>query len=131
WRPHAPGRYSRLCGERGHARARCRHLPLSRALCRRASRGAPRSLLGSAHLDNFMKGSDHMRMTRRSVIATGAAASASLFAPALIRSARAARRLTVASLLAAGKPETKIWLRIGEIVEERLPGAFSFNVVEN
>lgn len=72
-----------------------------------------------------------MRMTRRSLIAAGAVSSAALFGPALIRPARAARGLTVASLLAADKPETKIWLRVGEIVEARLPGAFSFNVVEN
>ena len=58
-----------------------------------------------------------MSLTRRSLLATGAASSAALFAPALVRRARAARRLTVASLLAADKPETKIWLRIGEIVE--------------
>ncbi len=78
-----------------------------------------------------MKGTGYMQMTRRSLFATGAAFSAALFAPALVRPARAARRLTVASLLAADKPETKIWLRIGKIVEERLPGAFAFNVVEN
>ncbi|MCV0397310.1 MAG: TRAP transporter substrate-binding protein [Rhizobiaceae bacterium] len=70
-------------------------------------------------------------MTRRGMLAAGAASSAALFAPALVRPARAVRRLTVASLLAADKPETKIWLRIAEIVEERLPGAFAFNVVEN
>ena len=72
-----------------------------------------------------------MRITRRSLLAAGTASTAVLFAPALIRSARAARRLTLASLLAADKPETKIWLRMAELVEERMPGAFSFNVVEN
>lgn len=78
-----------------------------------------------------MKEPDKMRMTRRGLLAAGAASSAAFFAPALVGPARAARRLTVASLLASDKPETRVWLRIGEIVEERLPGAFSFNVVEN
>lgn len=72
-----------------------------------------------------------MDMTRRNLLAASAACSAVLFVPALVRPARAARRLTVASLLAKDKPETRIWHRIGEIVEERLPGAFSFNVVPN
>ncbi|MBO0084310.1 hypothetical protein JRW42_15585, partial [Listeria monocytogenes] len=53
------------------------------------------------------------------------------FTPAIIGRARAATRLTVASLFGDDKPETKIWLRIRDIVEERLPGEFEFNIVRS
>ncbi len=69
------------------------------------------------------------RLDRRSLLA-GSAATALLAVPA-IRRARAATRLTVASLLGDDKPETKIWLRIRDIVDERLPGEFSFNIVRS
>lgn len=48
-----------------------------------------------------------------------------------VRAARAATTLTVASLLGADKPETKIWLKIKEIVDAKLPGRFDFRIVQN
>ena len=48
-----------------------------------------------------------------------------------VRSARAATVITVASLLGADKPETKIWLKIKDIVDARLPGRFDFRIVQN
>lgn len=37
--------------------------------------------------------------------------------------------LTIASLLGKDKPETRVWVRIGELLEERLPGAFELRIV--
>lgn len=52
--------------------------------------------------------------------------------PALIRPASAApRALTVASLLGDDKPETKIWLKVRDLVEAKLPGRFDFRIVGN
>ncbi|AJE48756.1 TRAP transporter substrate-binding protein [Celeribacter indicus] len=62
---------------------------------------------------------------------SGSLALAALAMPALVGRAQAAQSLTVASLMAPEKPETLIWTRIAEIVEEKMPGAFSFNVVPN
>lgn len=62
-----------------------------------------------------------------SLLAAGVAAP--FLAPA--RTARAATTLTVASLFGADKPETKIWLKIREIVDARLPGRFDFRIVQN
>ncbi len=45
--------------------------------------------------------------------------------------ARAATTLTIASLFGADKPETKIWVRIKEIVDAQLPGRFDFRIVGN
>ncbi|WP_036791436.1 TRAP transporter substrate-binding protein [Pleomorphomonas koreensis] len=68
-------------------------------------------------------------LTRRS-FATGLAGALAL--PAIVRPARAAPRpLTVASLLADDKPETRIWLKVGDLVEEKLPGRFDFRIVGN
>lgn len=64
--------------------------------------------------------------TRRHILAAGLLAM-----PALAGRARAHTRLTVASLMADDKPETQIWLRIRDLVEEALPGRFSFNIVGN
>ncbi len=51
---------------------------------------------------------------------------------ALSRPVKAApRSVTIASLLGADKPETKIWLRIRDLVEEKLPGQFTFRIVQN
>lgn len=69
-------------------------------------------------------------LTRRgfTVMALGAAASGFTG----IGTARAAPRVvTVASLLGEDKPETKIWLRIRDIIEEKMPGKFSFRIVQN
>lgn len=68
------------------------------------------------------------RPTRRHLLAAGAGA---LTLPALIGRARAATRLTIASLMADDKPETRIWLKIRDRVEAELPGRFSFNIVGN
>ncbi|MDT3686052.1 MAG: TRAP transporter substrate-binding protein [Pseudorhodoplanes sp.] len=62
-----------------------------------------------------------------SLLAAGVAAP--FLAPA--RTARAATTFTVASLFGADKPETKIWLKIREIVDARLPGRFDFRIVQN
>lgn len=75
-----------------------------------------------------------MRMNgnRRSVLKAMGSAAAVLSAPAFLRPAHArVRTLTVASLLGDDKPETRIWLKIGALVEERLPGRFRFNIVRN
>ncbi|CAI9399822.1 Solute-binding protein [Pleomorphomonas sp. T1.2MG-36] len=61
-----------------------------------------------------------------------AAGLATLALPAVIRPARAApRALTVASLLGDDKPETKIWVKVRDLVEARLPGRFDFRIVGN
>jgi TRAP-type C4-dicarboxylate transport system substrate-binding protein len=67
-------------------------------------------------------------LTRRTVLAAGAGL---LAMPALTGRAQAQARLTVASLMADDKPETLIWLKIRDLVEARLPGRFSFNIVGN
>ncbi len=52
--------------------------------------------------------------------------------PSIIRPAHAGSRpLTVASLLGDDKPETKIWLKVRDLVEAKLPGRFDFRVVGN
>jgi tripartite ATP-independent transporter DctP family solute receptor len=72
-------------------------------------------------------------ITRRSFIRTTASLGASaLFAPAIIAGrAQAQTTLTVASLFGDDKPETQIWHRIRDLVEEKLPGQFNFNIVGN
>jgi tripartite ATP-independent transporter DctP family solute receptor len=70
------------------------------------------------------------RLTRRAfsrLLAAGAAAPLAGGAGP----ARAATILTIASLFGADKPETKIWLRIKELVEAKLPGRFDFRIVQN
>lgn len=67
-------------------------------------------------------------LTRRSF----AAGLTALALPSIIRPARAApRTLTVASLLGDDKPETKIWLKVRDLVEAKLPGRFDFRIVGN
>lgn len=69
---------------------------------------------------------------RRSFLTTATAFGAgALFAPTLIGRARAQTTLTIASLFGEDKPETKIWLKIRELVEAKLPGQFHFNIVKN
>jgi TRAP-type transport system periplasmic protein len=67
------------------------------------------------------------KLTRR---AFSGLAAAGLAAP-FVRSAQAATAVTVASLFGADKPETKIWLKIREIVDAKLPGRFDFRIVQN
>jgi tripartite ATP-independent transporter DctP family solute receptor len=59
--------------------------------------------------------------------------AAGLAAPVVLRpgAARAATTLTISSLLGADKPETKIWFKVKELVEAKLPGRFNFRVVQN
>lgn len=69
---------------------------------------------------------------RRQLLKFSALGSAMLAAPALISTANArTRTLTVASLFGDDKPETKIWVRISELVEAKLPGRFKFNIVKS
>lgn len=72
------------------------------------------------------------KLNRRTLLKTAAATGIALAAPVYIRTATArTTTITVASLLGDDKPETKIWARVGELVEARLPGQFKFNVVKN
>ncbi|HEY8566133.1 MAG TPA: TRAP transporter substrate-binding protein [Beijerinckiaceae bacterium] len=69
-----------------------------------------------------------MPITRRSLAAGLVAAPFVLHA----RGAEAAGRpVTVASLFGEDKPETKIWRRIAEILNERAPGRFDLRIVGN
>jgi TRAP-type C4-dicarboxylate transport system substrate-binding protein len=45
--------------------------------------------------------------------------------------AKAATSITIASLFGADKPETRIWLKIKELVDAKLPGRFDFRIVQN
>lgn len=73
-----------------------------------------------------------MDITRRTLIrAASVTAAAGLFTPALIGRAQAKTAITVASLFGDDKPETKIWLKISELVEAKLPGQFNFNIVRS
>jgi TRAP-type transport system periplasmic protein len=68
-------------------------------------------------------------ITRRQA---GALAIGGLAAPALVRPAAAqVRNLTVASLLAADKPETLVWTHIRDALQSRMPGRFNFRIVPN
>jgi tripartite ATP-independent transporter DctP family solute receptor len=68
-------------------------------------------------------------LTRRAV-ATGLAATL-LPMPFIARAHAAPKPLTVASLLGDDKPETLIWRKIRDLVEDKLPGRFAFNIVGN
>jgi TRAP-type transport system periplasmic protein len=70
-----------------------------------------------------------MKLTRRRLSAVLAAGVAAPFV--LSARARATTTLTIASLLGADKPETKIWLKVKELVEAKLPGRFDFRIVQN
>ena len=67
-------------------------------------------------------------LTRR---AFSSLALAGLSSPFVGAAKAAPQVVTVASLLGEDKPETQIWFRIRDIVEERLPGRFSFRIVQN
>lgn len=71
-------------------------------------------------------------IARRHFLRSAAIAGAGLLAaPHIIGRAQAQTSLTVASLFGNDKPETRIWFRIRDLVEERLPGRFAFNIVQN
>jgi tripartite ATP-independent transporter DctP family solute receptor len=57
--------------------------------------------------------------------------AAPLAAPFLARRAAAATTLTISSLFGADKPETRIWVKIKELVDAKLPGRFDFRIVPN
>jgi tripartite ATP-independent transporter DctP family solute receptor len=57
--------------------------------------------------------------------------AAGVATPLVGRRAVAATTITIASLFGADKPETKIWLKIKEIVDAKLPGRFGFRIVQN
>lgn len=67
-----------------------------------------------------------MRLDRRGLLLAGATTVA---APAVARAAP--QTLTVASLLGPDKPETRIWVRVQELLDRRLPGRFRLRVVGN
>lgn len=70
-------------------------------------------------------------LNRRTLLKSAVATSLALAAPAFIRTAQArATSITVGSLFGDDKPETKIWVKIGELVEARLTGQFRFNIVQ-
>ncbi|MGN6583944.1 MAG: TRAP transporter substrate-binding protein [Rhizobiaceae bacterium] len=69
---------------------------------------------------------------RRQFLRSSLVAGAALLAvPALIGRTRAATTLTVASLFGDDKPETKVWVKIGTLLDQKLPGAFRLNIVKN
>ncbi|UWM77238.1 TRAP transporter substrate-binding protein [Rhizobium sp. WSM4643] len=71
-------------------------------------------------------------LNRRNFLKTAALAGTALAAPVFVRTAAArTTTITIASLLGDDKPETKIWVKIGELVEAKLPGQFKFNIVRN
>ena len=57
--------------------------------------------------------------------------AAGVATPFVSRTAAAATTITIASLFGADKPETRIWLKIKEIVDAKLPGRFDFRIVQN
>lgn len=70
--------------------------------------------------------------SRRTLLKTATAAGVAFAAPAFVRSAAArTTTITVASLLGDDKPETRIWVKISELVEAKLPGQFKFNIVKS
>jgi TRAP-type C4-dicarboxylate transport system substrate-binding protein len=72
-----------------------------------------------------------MSVTRRTFLSAAALAPV-LSTPGFLRAANArTTTLTVASLLGEDKPETKIWHRIADRLDERLPGRFRLRIVTN
>jgi tripartite ATP-independent transporter DctP family solute receptor len=71
-----------------------------------------------------------IQLTRRRVCGL---LSGGVAMPLVLRSAaaRAAVTITVSSLFGADKPETRIWLKIKELVDAKLPGRFDFRIVQN
>src|SRR5262249_9436142 len=57
--------------------------------------------------------------------------AASVATPLVGRRSFAATPVTIASLFGADKPESKIWLKVKELVDAKLPGRFDFRIVQN
>ena len=71
-------------------------------------------------------------LNRRGLLKTAATTGLAVAAPAFVRTVLArTATITIASLLGDDKPETKIWVKIGELVEAKLPGQFKFNIVKS
>lgn len=71
-------------------------------------------------------------LNRRHFLRTATLGTATALAmPALIRTAQAKTAITIASLFGDDKPETKIWAKIRDLVEAKLPGQFRFNIVKD
>jgi tripartite ATP-independent transporter DctP family solute receptor len=70
-------------------------------------------------------------LNRRNLLKTAAASGLALAAPGVRVASARTTQITVASLLGDDKPETKIWVKIRELVEARLPGQFKFNIVKS
>lgn len=73
-----------------------------------------------------------MTQTRRLFLKTATLGAASTLAlPAYLRRANAARSMTIAALHGDEDPDVQTWIKVSELAEEKLPGAFSFNIVKN
>lgn len=73
-----------------------------------------------------------LSLNRRRFLHRAILGSAAVLAmPALIRTAQAKTPLTIASLFGDDKPETKIWLKMRDLAEAKLPNQFRFNIVKN
>lgn len=71
-------------------------------------------------------------LNRRNLLKVAALGGVALASPVQMRTASArTRSLTVASLFGDDKPETRIWGKINELAEARLPGRFKFNIVKS
>jgi tripartite ATP-independent transporter DctP family solute receptor len=70
-------------------------------------------------------------LTRRAFSQLAASAVAAPLARPFVSRANAATPVTIASLLGADKPETKVWRRLKELVDAKLPGRFDIRVVGN
>ena len=68
---------------------------------------------------------------RRFVQTLSASALSVIAAPVFLRKAQAAVPVICASLMGDDKPETKVWLKIAELVDAKLPGRFHFKIVKN
>lgn len=72
-----------------------------------------------------------MTLTGRKMALRALTASAAAAAMVVIGTldAEAQRRMTVTSLYAEDKPQTQVWVRFNELLEERLPGEFAMRIV--
>lgn len=73
-----------------------------------------------------MKATRHRRPLLRALAATTAAAAVLVVGTL---EAEAQRRMTVTSLYAQDKPQTQVWVKFNELLQERLPGQFDMRIV--
>lgn len=69
-----------------------------------------------------------LRFPRRALLA-GATAALALTIHGAAPAQAEPKTLTVTSLYAADKPQTLVWVKFGEILEEKLPGQFAVNII--